>query len=72
MGFFRTGKLWAIEHFGVTPDVVVFGKALTNGLNPLAGLWAKESLIGPTVFPPARRTRPSRRTRSAPRSASRR
>ena len=52
MGFFRTGKLWAIEHFGVTPDVVVFGKALTNGLNPLAGLWAKESLIGPTVFPP--------------------
>jgi len=52
MGFFRTGKLWAIEHFGVTPDVLVFGKALTNGLNPLAGLWAKERLIGPDVFPP--------------------
>jgi 4-aminobutyrate aminotransferase-like enzyme len=51
MGFFRTGKLWAIEHFGVTPDIVVFGKALTNGLNPLAGLWAKEALIGPEVFP---------------------
>ncbi|HEY3634409.1 MAG TPA: aminotransferase class III-fold pyridoxal phosphate-dependent enzyme [Caldimonas sp.] len=52
MGFFRTGKLWAIEHFGVTPDILVFGKALTNGLNPLAGLWAKEALIGPAVFPP--------------------
>jgi 4-aminobutyrate aminotransferase/(S)-3-amino-2-methylpropionate transaminase len=52
MGFFRTGKLWAIEHFGVAPDVLVFGKALTNGLNPLAGLWAKERLIGPDVFPP--------------------
>lgn len=52
MGFFRTGKLWAIEHFGVTPDVLVFGKALTNGLNPLSGIWAREALINPTVFPP--------------------
>jgi 4-aminobutyrate aminotransferase-like enzyme len=52
MGFYRTGKLWSIEHFGVKPDVLVFGKALTNGLNPLAGLWAREELINPTVFPP--------------------
>lgn len=52
MGFFRTGKLWAIEHFGVVPDILVFGKALTNGLNPLAGLWAREELISPQVFPP--------------------
>lgn len=52
MGFYRTGKMWAIEHFGVTPDVLVFAKALTNGLNPLGGLWAREELINPTVFPP--------------------
>jgi 4-aminobutyrate aminotransferase-like enzyme len=52
MGFFRTGKLWSIEHFGVEPDVLVFGKALTNGLNPLSGLWAKEALINPAIFPP--------------------
>lgn len=52
MGVYRTGKLWSIEHFGVTPDVLVFGKALTNGLNPLSGLWAREELINPTVFPP--------------------
>ena len=52
MGFFRTGKLWSIEHFGVEPDVLVFGKALTNGLNPLSGLWAREALINPEVFPP--------------------
>jgi 4-aminobutyrate aminotransferase/(S)-3-amino-2-methylpropionate transaminase len=52
MGMYRTGKLWSIEHFGVKPDVLVFGKALTNGLNPLSGLWAREELINPTVFPP--------------------
>ena len=52
MGFFRTGKLWAIEHFNVTPDIIVFGKALTNGLNPISGIWAKEKLISPDVFPP--------------------
>lgn len=51
MGFYRTGKLWSIEHFGVTPDVLVFGKALTNGLNPLSGIWAREELINPSVFP---------------------
>lgn len=52
MGFFRTGKFWAIEHFNVTPDIIVFGKALTNGLNPISGIWAKEELISPDVFPP--------------------
>ncbi len=52
MGFFRTGKMWAIEHFGVTPDIIVFAKAFTNGLNPLSGIWAREGLISPEVFPP--------------------
>lgn len=52
MGFYRTGKLWSIEHFGVTPDVLVFAKSLTNGLNPLGGLWAREELINPKTFPP--------------------
>lgn len=52
MGFWRTGKLWSVENFGIKPDVLVFAKALTNGLNPLSGLWAREELINPTVFPP--------------------
>ncbi|MCG6552461.1 MAG: aminotransferase class III-fold pyridoxal phosphate-dependent enzyme [Candidatus Magnetominusculus sp. LBB02] len=52
MGFYRTGKLWAIEHFDIKPDIIVFGKALTNGMNPLSGMWAKEELINPNVFPP--------------------
>jgi 4-aminobutyrate aminotransferase-like enzyme len=52
MGFYRAGTLWGIEQFGVTPDIIVFGKALTNGLNPLSGVWAREDLISPEVFPP--------------------
>jgi len=51
MGFYRTGKLWGLQHFGVKPDVLIFGKAMTNGLNPLAGIWAREELINPGVFP---------------------
>jgi 4-aminobutyrate aminotransferase / (S)-3-amino-2-methylpropionate transaminase / 5-aminovalerate transaminase len=52
MGFYRTGKLWSIEHFDVVPDVIVFGKSLTNGMNALSGLWASEELIAPAIFPP--------------------
>ena len=52
MGFYRTGKLWALEHFGAKPDVVAFAKSLTNGLNPLSGIWAREELINPHMFPP--------------------
>ena len=52
MGVYRTGKMWSIEHFGVSPDILVFGKAITNGLNPLSGVWAKEEIINPGIFPP--------------------
>ena len=52
MGFYRAGKLWSIENFNVKPDIIVFGKAVTNGLNPLAGVWAREELINPEIFPP--------------------
>src|SRR5207237_8288754 len=48
----RTGKFCSFDHFGLQPDIVIFGKALTNGLNPLSGVWAREELIGPEVFPP--------------------
>jgi 4-aminobutyrate aminotransferase-like enzyme len=52
MGFFRTGKLWAMEHFNTDPDIIVFGKALTNGMNPISGIWAKEEYISPDKFGP--------------------
>ncbi len=41
-----------MEHFGIQPDIIVFAKALTNGMNPLSGIWAREELIHPAVFGP--------------------
>ena len=51
MGFYRTGKMWSFEHFGICPDVIIFGKSISNGLWPLSGIWAKEDIISPEIWP---------------------
>jgi 4-aminobutyrate aminotransferase len=43
-GFGRTGKWFAIEHFGVVPDVMVMAKGLASGL-PLSGIAARRELM---------------------------
>ena len=52
MGFYRTGRMWAMEHYDAQPDIIVFGKALTNGMNPISGIWAREEIISPDKFGP--------------------
>jgi 4-aminobutyrate aminotransferase/(S)-3-amino-2-methylpropionate transaminase len=44
-GFGRTGKMFAVEHYGVVPDVITMAKALANGL-PLSAVVASEELMG--------------------------
>src|SRR4051794_4486810 len=40
----RTGPMWAIEHYGVEPDVIVSGKSLGGGL-PLAGVTGRAEVM---------------------------
>ncbi len=37
-GFGRTGKLFALDHYGVQPDLVQFAKSITSGYLPLGGI----------------------------------
>jgi 4-aminobutyrate aminotransferase / (S)-3-amino-2-methylpropionate transaminase / 5-aminovalerate transaminase len=43
-GVGRTGRMWAIEHYGVQPDLLVFGKSIGGGL-PLAGVTGRTDVM---------------------------
>jgi acetylornithine/succinyldiaminopimelate/putrescine aminotransferase len=45
-GMGRSGKLWASEVFGVSPDILVTAKALGGGLLPLGAIVIKKELDG--------------------------
>jgi 4-aminobutyrate aminotransferase len=40
----RTGKVWAIEHYGIEPDLLVSGKSIGGGL-PLAAVTGRAELM---------------------------
>jgi 4-aminobutyrate aminotransferase len=40
----RTGKMWAIEHWGVQPDILLTAKGIASGM-PLGGMIARADLL---------------------------
>jgi acetylornithine/succinyldiaminopimelate/putrescine aminotransferase len=50
-GLGRTGRLFALEHFGVVPDLLVLAKALGGGL-PLGAFCGTDEVIGTLAHDP--------------------
>jgi len=47
-GLGRTGKMWAVEHYDVVPDILVVGKNLSGGIAPCAGIASRDEILGDT------------------------
>jgi 4-aminobutyrate aminotransferase / (S)-3-amino-2-methylpropionate transaminase / 5-aminovalerate transaminase len=43
-GFARTGRMWAIEHYGIEPDLVTVAKSIAAGL-PLSGVIGRADIM---------------------------
>jgi putrescine---pyruvate transaminase len=43
-GFGRTGKTFALEHWGIEPDVMSFAKGITSGYVPLGGIMLSDEI----------------------------
>ncbi len=43
-GFGRTGKMWAVEHYGIEPDLMTTAKSIAAGL-PLSGVIGKAEIM---------------------------
>jgi 4-aminobutyrate aminotransferase len=43
-GLGKTGRMFAFDHDGIEPDIVVLGKALGGGMLPIAGIIARDDL----------------------------
>ena len=45
-GLGRTGKMFAYMHEGITPDVLIVGKALAGGFYPVSAVLAAKEILG--------------------------
>lgn len=50
-GFGRTGRLFAVEHEAIAPDLLCLGKGITGGYLPLAATLASEAIFDAFLAP---------------------
>ena len=51
-GLCRTGKLFALDHEDVKPDMFLLGKALGGGIYPVSAIVTNRDIVGPDVITP--------------------
>ncbi|MBS4014602.1 MAG: ornithine--oxo-acid transaminase [Bacteroidetes bacterium] len=44
-GIARTGKMLAVDHEGVKPDILILGKAISGGLYPVSAVFANDDVM---------------------------
>jgi len=52
-GIGRTGKMWAVEHAGIVPDLLTCGKGITAGYLPLSAVLATDAVYEAFLGTPA-------------------
>ena len=50
-GLGRTGKLWGVEHWDVTPDILTVAKSLGGGVMPISAVTTTEEIFKPMMYP---------------------
>lgn len=50
-GMGRTGKLWGVNHWDVTPDIIATAKSLGGGVMPISAVTTTEEIFHPMMYP---------------------
>ncbi|MCE9647353.1 MAG: aminotransferase class III-fold pyridoxal phosphate-dependent enzyme [Chloroflexi bacterium] len=50
-GMGRTGRLWGVEHWNVTPDILTVAKSLGGGVMPVSAVCTTEEIYQPMMYP---------------------
>ena len=50
-GLGRTGKLWGLDHWDVTPDILTVAKSLGGGVMPISAVCTSEEIFEPMMYP---------------------